>query len=315
MIAPEPPAPTESTEHRERFPCFGSFCEVVVTHPEGTEAARAAVRSARARLLEWHERFSRFLPDSELSRLNADPHPTVSVSPMMRRVIQAALEAARRTGGLVDPTLAAEIVRAGYGEHFDGPGLDLAAALTAAPARVPAAPAAAGRWREVSVERATSTVTRSPGVVLDPGGIAKGVFADELAAALGGCDAWAIDCAGDLRLGGRAGLARTVEVESPFDHSVIHRLAIAGGGVATSGIGARSWLDADGRPAHHLLDPATGRPAFTGVVQATALAPTAAEAEALAKAAVLSGPQAAPGWLRHGGVLVLDDGDVRAVAP
>jgi len=35
-------------------------------------------------------------------------------------------------------------------------------------------------------------------------------------------------------------------------------------------------VDDDARPAHHLLDPRTGRPAYTGVVQATALAPTAA---------------------------------------
>ena len=78
--------------------------------------------------------------------------------------------------------------------------------------------------------------------------------------------------------------------------------------MATSGISRRSWLDARGRPAHHLLDPATGRPAFTGVVQATALAPTALEAELLAKAAVLGGPDAAAGWLPYGGVVVRDDG-------
>ncbi len=57
-----------------------------------------------------------------------------------------------------------------------------------------------------------------------------------------------------------------------------------------------------------LLDPATGLPAYTGVVQATALAPTALEGEALAKAAVLSGPEGAAAWLPHGGVLVFDDG-------
>ncbi len=79
--------------------------------------------------------------------------------------------------------------------------------------------------------------------------------------------------------------------------------------MATSGIGRRSWFGADGRPAHHLLDPATGAPAFTGVVQATALAPTAVEAEWRAKAAVLSGPDCAGDWLAHGGVVVLDDGD------
>ena len=80
------------------------------------------------------------------------------------------------------------------------------------------------------------------------------------------------------------------------------------GAIATSGIGKRSWLDADARPAHHLLDPRTGRPAYTGIVQATALAPTAARAEVLAKAAVLSGPGAAERHLPHGGMLVYDDG-------
>jgi thiamine biosynthesis lipoprotein len=81
--------------------------------------------------------------------------------------------------------------------------------------------------------------------------------------------------------------------------------------VATSGIGRRSWIDARGRPAHHILDPATGAPAFTGVVQATAIAPTAVEAEIRAKAALLSGPRGAADWLVHGGVLVFDDGSHR----
>ena len=88
----------------------------------------------------------------------------------------------------------------------------------------------------------------------------------------------------------------------------VHVFELSEGAAATSGIGRRSWLGPDGRPAHHLLDPATGRPAFTGVVQATALAPTAVEAEWRAKAAVLSGPGDAGDWLEHGGVVVLDDG-------
>ena len=83
--------------------------------------------------------------------------------------------------------------------------------------------------------------------------------------------------------------------------------------MATSGIGKRSWLDGDGSPAHHILDPGTGRPAFTGIVQATALAPTALAAETLAKAALLSGPEGARRWLPHGGVLVLEDGSHQLV--
>ena len=99
-----------------------------------------------------------------------------------------------------------------------------------------------------------------------------------------------------------------MHVTSPFDGRVLHTWRLADAGVATSGIGRRSWLDRRGEPAHHLLDPATGRPAFTGVVQATAVAPTALEAETRAKAAVLGGPGEAARWLPHGGLVVLDDG-------
>src|SRR5205807_6829245 len=118
-----------------------------------------------------------------------------------------------------------------------------------------------------------------------------------------------------LRLGGSAGIERSVRVASPFGDEILHEFEFEEGGVATSGIGRRSWMGADGAPAHHLLDPATGRPAFTRVVQATALAPTALEAEVAAKAAVLAGPDAAPSRLRHGGVVVLDDGSHRVIEP
>ena len=66
-------------------------------------------------------------------------------------------------------------------------------------------------------------------------------------------------------------------------------------------------------PAHHLLDPGSGRPAFTGIVQATALAPTALEAETRSKAAVLSGPRGASSWLVHGGLVVFDDGHAELI--
>ena len=141
---------------------------------------------------------------------------------------------------------------------------------------------------------------------LDSGGIAKGLFADVLAERLAGFGAFAVDCGGDLRVGGD--VSRRVDVASPFDGATLHSYELDRAGIATSGIGRRSWLDAEARPAHHLLDPSTRRPAFTGVVQATALAPTALEAELRAKCAVLRGPEAAPSCLPDGGLLVLDDG-------
>jgi thiamine biosynthesis lipoprotein len=74
------------------------------------------------------------------------------------------------------------------------------------------------------------------------------------------------------------------------------------------------WRRPDGSYAHHLLDPANGAPAWTGLVSATAVAPTALEAEALAKAALLAGPRGAPRFLAAaGGIVVRDDGRAEVI--
>jgi thiamine biosynthesis lipoprotein len=105
-----------------------------------------------------------------------------------------------------------------------------------------------------------------------------------------------------------------LQVGSPFDQTVLHRLETDAVAAATSGIGRRSWIDASGKPAHHLLDPSTGRPAYTGIVQATAFASSAGFAEVCAKAALLAGPGGATSWLPYGGVLVHEDGLHQVVA-
>jgi thiamine biosynthesis lipoprotein len=302
-------------EHHATFPCFGGTCGVHVGGDGPLGPAEAAVASVRTTLLAWHDRFSRFRPDSELSRLNADPAPTVAVSPLMALLARATADAGRASAGLVDATLGPELARAGYGGHLDGPGVDLAAALASAPARRPAGPDARRRWASISVDVEAGTVTRPPGVAIDTGGLAKGLFADVLADRLAGYERFVVNCCGDLRLGGRAGAPREVRIDGPFDGRTVHALRRTDGAVATSSIGRRSWRTADGRTAHHLLDPRTGRPAFTGIVQASALAPTALEAEWRSKAALLAGPEGAADRLPHGGLLVLDDGGVRLVPP
>ena len=288
----------------EAFPCFGSICGVLVDGAGELGSAVDAIDAARACLESWHDRFTRFDRDSELSRLNADPRLAVEVTPIMARFVAAAVAAAEWTGGLVDPTLLADLERAGYASHLRAP-LPLDLALRLAPRRRAAGPSSDSRWSDVWVT--SNTVVRPPGVMLDSGGIAKGLFADVLGELLDTHAGYAVDCGGDLRIGGAAGLLRPVNVTSPFRGETLHVFELADAGIATSGIGKRSWLDAHGAPAHHLLDPATGRPAFTGVVQATAVAPTALEAELRAKAAVLSGPDGAAAWLPHGGVVVHDD--------
>jgi thiamine biosynthesis lipoprotein len=256
-----------------RFACFGTTCGVW-----GDGALEA-----RRRLEDWHVRFSRFRPDSELSRYNAGG-PVQSAT--MARLLDAVREAAAATGGLVDGTLLGEIEAAGYRTDLGAPP-PLALALRLAPPRRPARPRTGSRR------------------TVDSGGLAKGLFADLIAERLGGD--FAVDLGGDVRFGGRA---RRLEVADPFGGPPLHVFEVRDGAAATSGIGRRAWLDGRGRPAHHLLDPSTGRPAFTGVVQATALAPTALEAEWRAKAALLSADAT---WLAHGGLIVFDDGTQRVI--
>jgi thiamine biosynthesis lipoprotein len=302
-------------EHRHTFSCFGGECTVIVADADRPADAAAAAAMAKRALLAWHGRFSRFDAASELSRLNRDPAVTVPVSPLMGRVIEAALQAARDTGGLIDATLGDEIELAGYAGHFEGAGIDPRTALALAPPRAPAAPHPDERWRRITVDPRAGTVRRPPGLRLDLGGIAKGVFADELALLLDGFDAYVIDCAGDLRVGGRARLVRPVHIAGAVGPERLHTFSLTSGAVATSGISRRSWIGPDGRAAHHLLDPRTGEPVFSGIVQASAVTPSAAQAEVLAKAALLSGPDRAPEWLCHGGVLVFDDGSYVALEP
>jgi thiamine biosynthesis lipoprotein len=300
-------------EQIERFACFGSSCSVLVGGADATRSAAAAALEARRSLERWHTQFSRFLSDSELSRLNDDPRREVPVSALMARLVAAIGVAGRLSHGLVDATLIERLETAGY-EHDLGEPLELMQALARAPARKPAGASAAQGWHQVDVELRSGIVTRLPGLRIDSGGLAKGLFADVLAARLARHRSFAVDCAGDIAIGGRGGAGRPVHVESPFDGGVLHTFELPAGGVATSGIGRRSWLDERGRPAHHLLDPETGRPAFTGIVQATALAPSALEAEIRAKCALLAGPRGARAQLPHGGALVYDDGSHEIVA-
>jgi FAD:protein FMN transferase len=303
-----------ATEVTDAFACFGAEASVRVFGDDLGTGALEAVEGARRRLMDWHERFTRFDPASELSRLNADPRWEVPISPDMALFLRAAVAAAESTGGLVDATLLDQIVGAGYSRDIRG-SLPLDIALRLTPERKVAGARWPRLWRDVAVDGDALTVRRPPGMKFDSGGIAKGLFADLLSLELSELPSYAIDCAGDLRLGGTEHIARPVHVASPFDGETVHTFELDMGGVATSGIGRRSWLDADGRPAHHLLDPATGKPAFTGVVQVTALAPTALEAETRSKAALLSGPRRAPVWLPYGGVVVHDDGSHRVLAP
>ena len=300
------------SEAKRTFECFGGLVTVAVLGPASMGPGRAAA-AAEAKLLAAHRQLSRFLPGSELSRFNRDPRARVPASPLLLELASAARAAGELTAGLVDATLLREIEAAGYRDSMQG--RPDASQMEEPSAPSPAAPRPARAWDELSVDRRTWTIARPPGVEIDSGGIAKGLLADEVGAALAEFPAYAVDCCGDVRIGGAAGRRRPVLIEDPFGGEPIHSLQVSDGGVATSGITRRRWKGEGGAPAHHLIDPATGKPAFTGVVQATALAPSAFLADVHAKWALLSGPELGPSRLPHGGLLVLADGSVEKVVP
>lgn len=298
-------------EQQRTFECFGGLVSVAVLGPDSMDPAEAATR-AEAELLATHRQLSRFMPGSDLSHLNRDRRATVPAQPLLLDLAAAAREAGELSDGLVDATLLAQIEAAGYTESM--PERPAPSRRLGGDHKVRAQASRARTWSEISVDRAARTVTRPPGVEIDSGGIAKGLLADRVGAGLSHFPAYAVDCCGDVRIGGAAGRSRPVLVEDPFGGDPIETLRVADGGIATSGITRRAWQNGTA-PAHHLLDPASGKPAFTGVAQATALAPTAFLADVHAKWALLSGPELGPARLPYGGVLVLADGSIEVVAP
>ena len=191
------------------FPSMGGEARVRLESVLYDEAELGALADGIHSRIEAIEAvLSRFRPDSELSRLNADPRTAVPASAILRRAVSAAVWAGGRSGGLVDATLLGELERAGYVEHWDPANrADVDVALASAPPRRPAAPAA---WRiedRIGLD-ADGRVVRAPGVRLDPGGLAKGMAADLSAASLPAGVRYAISCGGDLAVGGEQAVGR-----------------------------------------------------------------------------------------------------------
>jgi thiamine biosynthesis lipoprotein len=241
------------------FPAMGTTIEVVATDAKGYAATQSLFTRVERRL-------SRFLSDSELTRVNQDLSHVVTVSPVLARVLACAADLRRRTGGLVDPAVGAAVVAWGYDRTFDE--VD---DLPTEPE-----PRLAGDW-DIEGTR----LTRTPGTRLDLGGIGKGWTADE---AVDTGRALLVSAGGDVR---SALPAARVEVQDPWGDAPA-TVALSPGGLATSSVTRRSWR-AGNRPVHHLIDPATGAPATSPVLAATTRCPTAVESEAAAKAVLLHG--------------------------
>jgi thiamine biosynthesis lipoprotein len=258
---------------------MASDAQVILVDP-----ARGAEDFARGRLEELERRWSRFLPGSDISRLNASPEALILVSSDTVALLAAMKEAWLLTDGRYDPTMLAAIVAAGYSRSIDG-------AARTSPIVGPRS--RDHTIRDVLIDPATSAVTVPAGVGLDPGGIGKGLAADMVVTELlaRGTRGALVSVGGDLAAGGTppAAAGWHVTVEDPLDPAQsLVTLALGGGGVATSSILSRTWSQ-NGRQRHHVIDPATQTSAATDLAAVTVIARAGWEAEVHATAALLCG--------------------------
>ena len=252
-----------------RFEAMG--CEIAVGG-----ATSSALKAIIGLFRQRDNVFSRFRKGSELNEVNAAAGSVVGVSPLFARAVEAALEAARATDGLVDPTLGAALESAGYDRDFG----------SLSPDPRPPGPPAPGRWREV--RRLGRLLFVPAGVRLDLNGVVKASAADDAVALLPGD--------GFVSAGGDVAGRGDVTVEVPGGETV----RLVQGGLATSGSGLRSWLRG-GQSQHHLIDPRSGVPASSPWEQVIVAGASCLAADIAAKAAFLLGAEG-PAWLDERGI-------------
>lgn len=273
------------------FRAMGSDVHVVVV--DGDDAM---VDAAHRRIIDLERRWSRFRPDSEVSRMNAAVGREVRVSPETELLVRLAIEAWRCTGGGFDPLLLHAVQAAGYDRTFAELPSDREE-LLARSLWVATRPLCA------DIEVGAGTVALPAGAGFDPGGIGKGLAADIVADELlvAGAAGVCVNMGGDVRVRGVApgGGAWTVAIEHPHHDAPLALVGLVDGAVATSSVLRRTWRVGH-RVQHHLIDPATGEPSTSDVALASVVAGEAWRAEAMTKAVLLRGTARAFDLLTEG---------------
>lgn len=275
-------------------------------------ARRSEIRRVRRLLEELEVRWSRFLVDSDISRLNRAGGSWVSVDPRTIELLEAACAGSAMTGGRFDPTVLESVKRLGYVATLDD-GM--------APARLIASPAPSAGMGSIHVDRGRNRARFGNGVGFDPGAIGKGLAADIAVKTLTarGASGALVSIGGDVAVIGRSPQDGewTISIEDPSDlRRDIAVLHLPAGGVATSSALHGRWLTPEG-PAPHVIDPRTGAPIGSEIASVTVVARDAAMAEVAATAAMVAGPDDGLDLLERMGVhgLMVDHaGELRSTS-
>jgi thiamine biosynthesis lipoprotein len=318
-LAPASPiadTPVALARRAHRTTAMGGRLEIHVAAPEPDLAtAEREMRQVAARLRAWAAMLTRHDPSSQLMLLNRDPRSRAAVRPTLAAALTWALDAGDLTAGVVDASLLDERLRAQEpADAWRAPGGPQLREVTRN----------LHRWELTRGGRHRSgIVARAPGVRLDLDGVAKGWLADRALALLRWPGAL-VDADGDIAVRAAPGESWEIGIGDPRDDdALLGVLRLPGGppgqrsfGVATSGTSVHRWgAGTDVR--HHLIDPATGLPARSDVVQATVVAGSARAAEAYAKTIVILGAAAGLDVVErsdaHGAVVLLDSGQTIAL--
>ena len=269
---------------------FRAMNTSVLLAAEGRDWALIGMQDARAFIEESERRFSRFLPESELSQLNASVGQWFAASDELLDVLMQSLKYYDETGGLFDPSILPDLKRAGYDKSMDD--------LRAQGAAVEDSPRSDQRSRpafnEINLDLAGKRVRLPRDMEIDLGGSAKGWIVQKAAMLLSSYAAvCAVSAGGDIFfIGNPLDAPRwRGEIEDPLDAD--RTAAVLSGGpraVVPSSVTKRAWKQ-DGLQRHHLIDPRSGTPARTDWLSATVIAPSITMAEVYAKALLIGGSQ------------------------
>ena len=300
-----------------QWPAIGTTARVAVTSPRDLWQARRIVAEEVDAL---DLACSRFRPDSEVARLAVAAGRWTPISPLLAEVLAAALAVARDTDGDVDPTMGTDLSRLGYDRDFGE--IVHVGSTQAASAVVPLSYRLVRRptWRDVELDRAGGRVRVPAGVVIDLGAIAKAWCADRCAARVAAETGVGVlvSLGGDIATAAHGPdggwLVRVQERPATTGGPGCTIVLADGFAVATSSTVTRTWQRAGSR-LHHILDPATRRPAEPVWRTVTVAAASCVDANAASTASIVRG-HAAPAWLAWRGLaarLIDRQGAVRTI--
>jgi len=258
-------------------------CQVRLTVTNSAVLDRAR-RLLTDLMLDVESAASRFVSTSDVARINEAAGRLVPVGRRTVELVDVAVMAAEATNGLVDPTVGAHLVRAGYAEDIELVRDRLVlTGNSAVPRRAD--------WRTIQVDHDLSRVGVPAGLALDLGATAKSWTADSAAHAISDLGTGVlVEIGGDVAVAGDKSAPWQIRV-SERGGEPGEQVGLTGGGLATSSSAARGWRTANG-PAHHIIDPRTGEPAVGPWRTATVWAHTALAANTASTAAIILGEDA-----------------------